>query len=502
MLILVKRAEHLQQCLLYNMASIKYSGLVQNVKGSLNGTVLQGNGSNTIVRTKPSATVSNSSYSQVSKSILRKIAVSWKNITQAQRAEWAAYALSQSITNKFGDKVKISGYQAFMSANTFLASSNNTVLVSPPVAQSITDIGEISVDGTDLTDIKLNWQYFTGTNEQIQIYASIVGSMGKGFRRSEMKEIMFFDASGDLNTFINVEYDQRFPYQPTSGRIYVMTRVVNIVTGQYGKERVTSFDYQPQNNVYAQAYFNKVVALGYPALSLPLQTIYNNLYLSLLSGTNNYGKLKKLWVFGCEDVRQSYVNLVAPNDALLSPKNGIETTFVAYRGMFPNGTNQWIDCQYNPTVDTGTYTLNSAGMSVYSRTNSNNNKIDLSCVNGAVQAWIDLREGGQSYMAMNDGFNGLSMYTPADSLGCYTFLRTSSTSIRAYKRGVIGSTRTYSSTSLPNSTLSISCYNDNGTRSAFSARNLLVVAIHSGALDAAEFNTSIEAFATAIGANV
>ena len=173
-------------------------------------------------------------------------------------------------------------------------------------------------------------------------------------------------------------------------------------------------------------------------------------------------------------------------------------TFTASQGYNGNGTNSYLNTNYNPTTNGVKYTLDSASLYVYSRTNSNNSKIDIGHSNATSYATLDLRDGGSFYRSINQ-INLISGTVVANSLGLFSGVRLASQDVRSFKNGVSLLGNTTDSSTLINNNMYVLALNSNGTASNFSARQLSLSAIGSGVVNQSTFYTAVQALGTSIG---
>lgn len=126
------------------MAVIQYSGLVNEVRGALNGSTL--NKSKTIMTVSNKGVPSRSITEEqsVSRARFQRIQTAWKNLTPAQQADWALLAENVPNINRFGEEVVLSGYNKYIEASinadligSFISYPLNTSPLSPPLFDDV-----------------------------------------------------------------------------------------------------------------------------------------------------------------------------------------------------------------------------------------------------------------------------------------------------------------------------------------------------------------------------
>lgn len=99
------------------MASIKFSALVSDVKGTIGGNVFQSNKNGAFVRTKSIPVNRNTQLQQYQRLNMAVYSKKWSQLTELDRAEWIAAAPQFPYTNRLGETKVYSGFQYFMKIN-------------------------------------------------------------------------------------------------------------------------------------------------------------------------------------------------------------------------------------------------------------------------------------------------------------------------------------------------------------------------------------------------
>lgn len=206
------------------------------------------------------------------------------------------------------------------------------------------------------------------------------------------------------------------------------------------------------------------------------------------------------YMLAAHSAQAAGLNWVNPATFTLSAVNS--PTFEADRGYTGNGSSSYLNTGWIPATHGVRYTLDSASLGVYSRTNLNVNTVEIGAASGLQTSRILMRSGGNLNVGINRnaGF-GVAV---ADSLGLAAGDRSASNSTRAYKNGADVGGEAVASTSLVTQPLAICANNNGGTPAAFSTRQI-AVAFAGRSMTAgghlAVFNRT-EAFLDAIGAGV
>lgn len=173
----------------------------------------------------------------------------------------------------------------------------------------------------------------------------------------------------------------------------------------------------------------------------------------------------------------------------------------ASTGATPNGSTAYADTFYNQTSENDS--LNSAHLSYYSRTNSNNTEVEIGVQSPSLNYnLLEIRTAGITYPLINQ--SGLTSVADANSIGYYIGNRQSSNDIDLWKNGVKIINGTTSSNSLPNGKIYIGAMNTNNTATFYTTKECAFATIGTGLTDteAANLYTAVQAFQTTLGRQV
>lgn len=121
------------------MAVIRYTGLVSEIRGRLNGSVLNSSKTVYTIGNSPLPSHTVSEERSLSKSRFQRVQERWKLESEGDKASWAVLAANVPNRNRFGEEVILSGYNKYMEAslnaaalNTFISKPINTSPLAPP----------------------------------------------------------------------------------------------------------------------------------------------------------------------------------------------------------------------------------------------------------------------------------------------------------------------------------------------------------------------------------
>jgi hypothetical protein len=102
------------------MASIKYAGIITELKGSIGGVTFQRCGNALSVRSNPSHKKAFTIQGQSSRNLFASCVSAWRGLTLSEKAAWSAAASSYPTVDKWGNPTILNGFQIFMYVNRFL----------------------------------------------------------------------------------------------------------------------------------------------------------------------------------------------------------------------------------------------------------------------------------------------------------------------------------------------------------------------------------------------
>lgn len=128
------------------MASVKYTALLNEIKGKIAGTVFKGGYGGNVICALPS--VSSRSYEgKLTKADAGRVikpeqnisalSTSWKSLTAEQRLSWSVAAPNYPFKNRFSETYIGSGFQVYMHLNMNLLNTANTKLAIAPVPEAL-----------------------------------------------------------------------------------------------------------------------------------------------------------------------------------------------------------------------------------------------------------------------------------------------------------------------------------------------------------------------------
>ena len=200
-----------------------------------------------------------------------------------------------------------------------------------------------------------------------------------------------------------------------------------------------------------------------------------------------------IWVFanhaaGADSLR----NWKDPSGTLAtaynSPAHGI------WEGYTGNGSNAYIDLNWNPAVHGVNYQLNSASLGIYIRNNVNESRYDFGVVDASNWILLASRYSDKYYVGINTAYKTDSD-TNTDSRGMFIANRTASNVNDGYKNKVQIVNGSDVSNGIPNNNIFVLCHNNNGSPEAIGTKQASIVFTGAG-LTQTDINNITDRFQT------
>ena len=241
------------------------------------------------------------------------------------------------------------------------------------------------------------------------------------------------------------------------------------------------------------AYYNRVIAAG-GSLTTTEQNATKQLVADL-KANSLWTPMKAIYPMVGASAAACAQNLKS------SSFTGTFTSGWTFASSGVTGTNAFM----NTGLKASDLGQNSSHLSIYSRTNSTANMIDMGVYTNANSTYIAIKYSGAIYPTIQ-GIEASGGATPySNTTGLIIGNRNNSTQTKFYQNSSLLGTYTMISTT-PNNTYSIylGCYNDQGTPSLYSNKQFSLASLGDGLTDteASNFYTAVQAFQTTLSRNV
>jgi len=225
-----------------------------------------------------------------------------------------------------------------------------------------------------------------------------------------------------------------------------------------------------------------------------------NTFVKALVDAGIWTSVAALFVFANDNATDALIDWATPAN---TATNVSSTSFVAYEGFTSDGSNSYINLNWNPSTDGGgIWSQNSAGLGVYSRTHvgAGNTWVEVGGNDGTDYAYIQICTGnptGDMFAQINSTGNG-DFNNNGTGIGMFFANRSAANLINGYVNKT-NYTDTDASTGIPNISLFACAYNDNGSDDLHSDRQISFVI--AGDFDQSAVNTITDAFEVYMDSN-
>jgi len=213
------------------MAKVKYGEMIADMRGKINGTVHSKNRFGAYMRNKTSPVNPQTTYQSGVRNSFTSFTQGWRGLTAAQRASWMGVVDAFSKTNVFGDNVKMTGANLYISLNRNIATIGGVAISSPPIPASVTPVATLSI----VADVSLDSILATFTpaipaTQRVAIFATAPQSAGVTFVKNKYRLIEVID-SADVSPYdISAAYEVKFGTSWATAGQKVFVKFVPIIT--------------------------------------------------------------------------------------------------------------------------------------------------------------------------------------------------------------------------------------------------------------------------------
>lgn len=218
------------------MASVKFSALVSEMRGKLNGSVFSKNRSGNYLRNKVTPVNPQTSLQQNVRALLASVSQSWRALTQAQRDAWINAAPNFPYTDVYGDTKVLSGQAFYNQLNLNLLKVGGSMITDPPTPSDLPTLSGISLTstkstGTGTLTVSLA---FTASSEpataNIMVRATPPIGAGISFVKNKFRDLNVADIDGSPVDLASA-YVAKFGTATAGQKIFVTLQVVDNTTG-------------------------------------------------------------------------------------------------------------------------------------------------------------------------------------------------------------------------------------------------------------------------------
>lgn len=224
------------------MTKVKYSALVSDMSGKLNGSVMSRNRAGSYIRNKVTPVNPNTAAQAEVRSRLTTNAQAWAGLTQAQRDSWNASVGAFAKTDIFGDLKNPSGFNLYCRINNNLTMVGETAVSTPPTSSEVATvtIGALTAaNGTPALSLVTSGAVPADTVMVVNATPGL--SAGVSFVKSELRQISQAAAAATSPHNLLSAWNTKFGSIPAAGKkIFVEIYFINTTTGAMSGRQKTS----------------------------------------------------------------------------------------------------------------------------------------------------------------------------------------------------------------------------------------------------------------------
>ena len=215
------------------MARIKYTALVESIRGTIGGTTFQRNAFGFTVKSKPNMVNPNSAMQSARKRGFHKALQTWRGLSDANRANWETYATTNPVASRNNPAAYINGFNAFVRwhAASFQYSAN--VLNNPSGAQGIVSFVEMELQKSGGVLQMVIDSTVTNGPWYLLVYLTRPLTPTQRFQKSWTKLLRQINYANPIDVDISSYYTSVFGFLPVVGDLIgVDLTYVNTTNGQ------------------------------------------------------------------------------------------------------------------------------------------------------------------------------------------------------------------------------------------------------------------------------
>jgi len=221
---------------------LKWGALVVAGSGKIGGHVAAKNSAGAYLRTKVTPVNPRTTDQIAARARMGANSKSWGALTQAQRDAWNQSSADFNAKNVFGDAIKLSGINVFTRLNNNLLLIGESIISSPPVAESFagpTVVSISSIVAGGILTISPDFDVPVGAAGVVRMTSP--QSPGKKFVKSEFRVIDIAPAGSTAPYDVAAAYVAKFGALPLEGqKVFVEVYVIDKTSGIASQRTVGS----------------------------------------------------------------------------------------------------------------------------------------------------------------------------------------------------------------------------------------------------------------------
>lgn len=199
------------------MARIKYSGLIDEINGSIGGTTFQRNRYGYTIKRKPAGKKSGTPSQNQRRSLLYKVQQDWIGLSDANRSNWNTYASTFPTPTRLNPNVFLNGVNLFERYNLLRLLSLSSILANPSGAQQTLSFdGFVISEGEGTFGVNVDFTVSGGLWQSL-VFLSRPVSPTSALKKNILRFIVGDTFSSDDYQDFIPNYSNVFGFQPVAG---------------------------------------------------------------------------------------------------------------------------------------------------------------------------------------------------------------------------------------------------------------------------------------------
>lgn len=224
------------------MAVVQYTGIVNQIRGKLNGSVFNRARSVNTLQRKQQAPRRQVGYSSEPRNLFSVAQRSWAGLTGTQRQQWALAAANNPSRNRFGELVALAGYNQYVKAYMLATYAGVTPPVTPVTSAAPSpDVTFASNDLLSFTtapngNTQIDWSVIVEANNPSPDFRMIVDvtlpqSAGITVNYSRFTHVGAFEVPAEDELSGSTDLGDRYPLPQAGQYVFFRMRVVYVPNG-------------------------------------------------------------------------------------------------------------------------------------------------------------------------------------------------------------------------------------------------------------------------------
>jgi hypothetical protein len=224
------------------MAKIKFSALVSDMRGKLNGSVASHNRGGSYFRNKVTPVNPRSASQVAARSRFASFSQQWRTLTQVQIAAWNSAVGAYAKKNIFGNLKNPTGAQLFQKVNNNLVVSGGSAITSPAAPKGVSVVTAGVLTYTSATPaLSLAYSGNVPAATRVKVYATPPLSAGVSFVKTQFRLITTLAPAAVSPANILTPYNSKFGSVGAVGtKIFVKIIFVDQTSGICSPAQIVS----------------------------------------------------------------------------------------------------------------------------------------------------------------------------------------------------------------------------------------------------------------------